>query len=114
MLAHLALIALTAARFAAYAADASKVVHLASPDIDSLDPQQFSDDSSFQVIQAIFEPAYECDYLASPPKLWPLTAEEAPQIGDSGKTWTFKLKKGIYFTDDPAFKGKPRELTAED
>jgi hypothetical protein len=24
------------------------------------------------------------------------------------------LKKGIYFTPDPAFKGKPRELTAAD
>src|SRR5205814_1089963 len=30
------------------------------------------------------------------------------------KTWTFKIKPGIYFADDPAFKGKKRELTAAD
>ena len=25
-----------------------------------------------------------------------------------------RVKPGIFFTDDPAFKGKPRELVAED
>ncbi len=29
-------------------------------------------------------------------------------------TYIFRLKKGIFFTPDPAFKGKPRELTAAD
>ncbi len=43
----------------------------------------------------------------SPPK-------SLPQITDNGKTYTVKLKKGIYFADDPAFGGKKRELTAED
>ncbi len=28
--------------------------------------------------------------------------------------WTIKLKRGIRFADDPVFKGKPRELVAED
>ena len=37
-----------------------------------------------------------------------------PVITDGGKTWTIKLQKGIRFADDPAFKGKPRELDAED
>ena len=99
---------------AAHAADPGKVLRLASPDIDTLDPQQFSDDPSFQVLMAIFEPLYEWDYLASPPKLTPLTAASLPEITDGGKTWTIRLKKGIRFTDDPAFGGKPRELIAED
>jgi len=43
-----------------------------------------------------------------------LAAESLPHITDNGKTYTFKIKKGIYFTPDPAFKGKKRELTAED
>jgi ABC-type transport system substrate-binding protein len=30
------------------------------------------------------------------------------------RTWTVKLKKGIYFQDDPAFEGKKREVTAAD
>jgi ABC-type transport system substrate-binding protein len=96
------------------AADPAKVLRIASPDIDTLDPQQYSDDPSFQVLMAIFEDLYEWDYLASPPRLSPLTATEAPEITDGGKTWTMHLRRGILFTDDPAFKGKPRELTADD
>ena len=37
-----------------------------------------------------------------------------PTISADGRTWTIKVKPGIRFTDDPAFKGKPRELVAED
>ena len=99
---------------AAEAADPGKVLRLASPDIDMLDPQQYSDDPSFQVLMAIFEPLYEWDYLATPPKMTPLTAAADPEVTDGGKTWTIRLKKGIRFTDDPAFGGKPRELTADD
>jgi len=42
----------------------------------------------------------------------PLAAESLRKITDNGKTYTFRIKKGIYFTPDPAFKGKKRELTA--
>ena len=56
------------------AAEVTKILRVASPDIDTLDPQQFSDDPSFQVLMAVYEPLYEWDYLASPPKLSPLTA----------------------------------------
>ena len=100
--------------FAAHAADPAKVLRLASPDIETLDPQQYADDPSFQVLMAIFEPLYEWDYLASPPKLAPLTAAAQPEITDGGKTWTIRIRKGIRFTDDPAFGGKARELTADD
>ncbi len=99
---------------AAAAADPAKVLRLASPDIDTLDPQQYTDDPSFQVLMAIFEDLYEWDYLASPPKLSPLTAAGPPEIGEGGRVWTMHLQRGILFTDDPAFKGKPRELTADD
>ena len=36
------------------------MLRLASPDIETLDPQQYADDPSFQVLMAIFEPLYEC------------------------------------------------------
>ena len=110
----LPLLAVCAFACAAHAADPAKVLRLASPDIDTLDPQQYADDPSFQIIMAIFEPLYEWDYLASPPRLAPLTAAALPEITDGGKTWTVRMKKGIRFTDDPAFGGKPRELTAGD
>jgi ABC-type transport system substrate-binding protein len=98
----------------AAATDATKILRVASPDIDTLDPQQFSDDPSFRVVMALYEPLYEWDYLATPPKLSPLTAAGPIAISDDGKTWTVRLKSGIFFIDDPAFKGKPRELVAED
>lgn len=98
----------------AAAADANKILRVASPDIDTLDPQQYADDPSFEIVMAVFEPLYEWDYLASPPKLSPLTAAGPVAITDEGRTWTVRLKSGIFFTDDPAFKGKPRELVAQD
>src|SRR5437879_12680240 len=66
------------------------------------------------VIEAIYDRLLTYDYLARPSKLVPLAAESLPQITDNGKTYTFRIRKGIYFTPDPAFKGKRRELTAED
>ena len=37
-----------------------------------------------------------------------------PAVSDGGRTYTIKVKPGIYFASDPAFKGKRRELTADD
>ena len=37
-----------------------------------------------------------------------------PRCRADYKTFTVRIRKGIYFTDDPAFNGKQRELTAED
>jgi ABC-type transport system substrate-binding protein len=99
---------------AAFAADPAKILRVASPDIDTLDPQQFSDNPSFEVLIAIFEPLYERSYLRSPTRLSPVTAVGPPEITEGGRTWTMRIKPGIYFTDDPAFKGKPRELVAAD
>ena len=96
------------------AADPNKVLRVASPDIETLDPHQYNDSPSFNVISAIFEGLYEYDYLASPAKLNPVGAAALPEITDGGKTWTIRVKPGIRFTDDPAFRGKPREVTADD
>jgi len=98
----------------ALAADPAKVLRVASFDIDTLDPQQYSDEPSFQLVQALFEPAYEWDYLSRTPKLAPLTASAPAEITDEGRVWTIRFRRGILFTNDPAFRGKPRELTAED
>ena len=83
-------------------------------DVTGFDPQAMSDAYSGYVMRAIFDSAYSYDFLARPYKLVPNTTEALPVVTDGGKTFTFKVKKGIYFTDDPAFKGKKRELVAED
>ena len=78
------------------------------------DPVKVSDYYSGVVIAAIFDPLLTYDYLARPAKLTPNVATALPQITDNGKTYTFRLKPGIHFTPDPAFKGQTRELTAAD
>ncbi len=66
--------------------------------------------SSASIAVAIFEPLLKYDYLARPLQLVPNTVESLPKVEQDGKVYIFKIKPGIYFTNDPAFKGKRREL----
>ncbi len=99
---------------AAGAADPNKVLRVALPDVDTLDPQQATNIPAQRVILAIFEGLYNWDYLHTPAGLMPVTASAPLEVSDDGKTWLVKLTPGIRFTDDPAFHGKPRELVADD
>jgi len=99
---------------AAHAADPTKVLRIASDDIDTLDPIQLQDKYSNDIASVIFEALCEWDYLNRPPGPVPRTAAALPVVSADRKTWTIKIKPGIFFTDDPAFKGKPRELVAQD
>ncbi len=111
----LAVLALVLACASAHAApDPRKVLRIGLDDIRSLDPQQGTDLYSTRVTSHIFECLYEFDYLAHPAKIVPNTAEALPVVTDGGRTWTIRVKRGIRFSDDPAFKGRPRELVAED
>jgi ABC-type transport system substrate-binding protein len=99
----------------AHAADAGKVLHVAFPVAETgFDPQASSDLYSDTVQRAIFEPPYGFDYLARPYRRIPRTAAAMPEISDNGRVWVIHIKPGIYFADDPAFKGRKRELTAAD
>src|SRR6202030_2650323 len=62
----------------------------------------------------IFDRLMTYDYLARPAKLVPRVAEAMPTISDQARTYVFKIRKGIFFASDPAFKGAKRELTAND
>ena len=99
----------------AFAADPAKVLRISFPVAETgFDPVRVSDLYSNTVNEAIFERLLTYDYLARPAKLMPMTAETMPEVSDNGRTYLIHLKRGIYFTPDPAFKGKPRELVAED
>jgi len=80
----------------------------------SFDPAVISDLYSRIVTAHIFEALYRYDYLARPSKVVPHTAAAMPEIADDFRTWTIRVRPGIYFADDPAFGGKPRELVAAD
>jgi ABC-type transport system substrate-binding protein len=96
-------------------ADMNKVLRVAFLAAETgFDPQAVGDFFSNSVNRVIFDPLYTYDHLARPLKLIPNTAAALPEISSDGKTWTIRIKPGIYFTDDPAFKGRKRELVAED
>jgi len=78
------------------------------------DPAQISDLYSNYVIANIIEPPLQYDYLARPTILKPRTAAAMPEISSDFRTFTVRIRPGIYFADDPAFKGTRRELTAAD
>jgi len=91
----------------AHAADMTKTLRVAfAPAENGFDPQAIYDTYSDAVCSAIFDPLYTHDYFARPVQMVPNTAESLPQITDGGRTYTIKVKRGIYFAADPAFKGK--------
>jgi len=78
------------------------------------DPPRVNDQSSIRVHAHIFEPPLTYDPLARPAVLVPLTAAALPEASDDFKRFVVTLKRGIFFADDPVFRGRPRELVAAD
>ncbi len=97
------------------AADPPKILRITFQAAETgFDPVKVHDYYSGTVIEAIFDPLLTYDYLARPSKLVGNAAESLPEISPDGRTYVFRIRKGIYFADDPAFKGRKRELTALD
>ncbi len=80
----------------------------------SLDPVKVNDLYSRTLTPHIFEGLYTYDHLARPVKIKPLTALAMPERSADFRVWTVKIRPGIFFASDPAFKGKRRELVAQD
>ena len=110
-----ALLALSATAPCARGADDAKTLRVVLTSAEmSFDPQFSADAGTDAIIDHIYESMLDYDYLARPVKLVPRTLESMPTIGDGGATYLFRFRPGILFTSDPAFKGRPRELTAAD
>ena len=100
----------SSARFA----DPAKVLRVSMEGEEAgFDPQAVGDVYSQTVTGAIFEALYQYDYYGGP-RIVPRTAVDLPEISADGRTWIIRLKQGIRFGDDPAFKDGSRELTAQD
>ena len=78
------------------------------------DPAQISDLYSRHVTAHIFESPLTFDHLARPFKLKPMTAAEMPVLSADASRCLVRIRPGIFFADDPAFGGRPRELVAAD
>ncbi len=78
------------------------------------DPVAVGDENSNRVTACIFESPLTYDHLARPVTMVPLTATALPEVADDFRSFTFRIRPGIFFADDPVFKDKPRELVAAD
>jgi len=93
-----------------------KTLNLAvSSQVKGMDPIYANDRYSANEVARVYEGLLEYHYLKRPYTLVPNLAESMPKVSDDGLTYTFTIKKGVVFQDDPSFpEGKGRELTAED
>ncbi|OJW67809.1 MAG: hypothetical protein BGO68_02590 [Candidatus Amoebophilus sp. 36-38] len=83
--------------------------------INGLDPIQVENIYSNHEVSKIYEGLLEYHYLKRPFELIPNLAEAMPTISPDKLVYTFKIKPGIMFHDNPCFpNGKGRELTAHD
>jgi ABC-type transport system substrate-binding protein len=80
----------------------------------SFDPQRIADVYSQVLNGGIYDTPLTYDYLARPATLKPNVVTAMPEVSADGRTYTFHVKPGIYFSDDPAFNGRKRELVAAD
>jgi len=92
-----------------------RTLHVAFPSPETgFDPAQVQDQYSVQVIAHIFDAPLRWDYMARPARLVPNTTVGLPEVSSDFRTFTLRIRPGIWFQDDPAFKGQRRELVAED
>jgi ABC-type transport system substrate-binding protein len=85
--------------------------------IRGFDPVKAGDVASATATAMIYEGLLQYAYLDRPYRVEPLLAESMPEVSADGLTYTFRIRKGIFFQDDPCFTktgGKGRELAAGD
>jgi len=81
----------------------------------NLDPTQANTVYDSMILKNIYDTPFTYLYLKRPYELAPQLAESMPSVSRDGLTYTFKIKKGARYADDPCFKdGKGREVVAED
>lgn len=99
------------------AAPGEMVYYGSTARVRGFDPIKAGDVASALAISRIYEGLLQYAYLDRPYHVEPLLAEALPDVSGDGLTYTFKIRRGIYFQDDPCFidtNGQGRELTAED
>ncbi|MDX2219876.1 MAG: ABC transporter substrate-binding protein [Burkholderiales bacterium] len=92
-----------------------KVIRAAYPSAErGFDCAAESDEITGTFCDNFFDSLLQYDHFARPIRLMPRAAAAMPEVRDNGATYIFKIKPGIRFTPDPAFKGRTKELTAAD
>ena len=73
-----------------------KVLRIASESETGFDPARVGDVRSFRVIAHIFDTLLRYDPLARPVKLVPWAAAALPESSDDFRTWTVRVKPGMF------------------
>jgi len=81
----------------------------------SLDPAAQFDSASGELIDNLYDKLIDYHYLKRPYELVPGLLTKMPTLSADQLTYTFELRQGVHFIDDPCFKdGKGREVVADD
>jgi ABC-type transport system substrate-binding protein len=82
-------------------------------DVRGFDPHKSFDELSNMGIKLLFEGLV--DYDRESGDFVPRLAESLPEVSEDGRTYRYRLRRGVRFADDPCFEGgEGREVTAED
>ena len=88
--------------------------------VGSMDPIEGISLYAARAIKLQYETLLEYDYVARPYRLIPCLAESLPEVDDTGRIYTFRIRRTAQFHPDPCFgvdaTGKPRgrAVTAHD
>lgn len=92
-----------------------RTLYLIGGDFRGFDPVDSGDTLTAEQVCRVYEGLLEYAYLERPYKVIPRLAEALPEVSPDGLTYTFRIRKGVRFPDDPCFPGgKGREVTAHD
>jgi ABC-type transport system substrate-binding protein len=96
-----------------------RVLYRALPDDPrSIDPQHAYDTISDRVVRAVYEtPLQYAPFDTDPFRLEPCLLESMPErtpLPDGAEAYTFRIKRGLRFHDDPCFGGRGRAVTSRD
>ncbi|MCB9675513.1 MAG: hypothetical protein H6737_10380 [Alphaproteobacteria bacterium] len=99
-----------------YPGETGDVLHVALRQLPkSFDPPQIEDEGSGKISANVYDGLLQYHPFARPYQLQPALAEALPEVSEDGLTYTFRIKRGVRFHDDPCFPGgQGREVDAHD
>jgi len=99
-----------------YPGETGDILHLSLRTLPkNLDPPLVEDQSSGKLAANIYEGLVRYHPYARPYQVMPALAEALPEVSADGLTYTFRLREGVTFHDDPCFPGgEGREVVASD
>jgi oligopeptide transport system substrate-binding protein len=81
----------------------------------TFDPPDIGNNADGKIASHVFDGLLAYHPYARPYQLEPALAAQMPEVSEDGRTYTFRLRKGVTYVDDPCFPGgKGREVVAAD